>query len=433
MALAVAMVACSGAAGTPGPAGPPGKDAPTPDPTTPTTPTTPTEPPGPTGAAPVVAKAIPPVYLALEGTGEMLSKAIMLDKHITDADSQIKYSAMSSDDKVATATLPVNGRTVTIKAVRVGTATITVTARDGDNDPVTAPISVTVVRNNARPTTNDLSQLDRTELEKVLYVSDGVRTDTVTVVAFPGGTSSEPVEDSIASFKIAYGAKKTLTSKYVTVSVDKSTIEDQYVIKVTPKKASLGMGSEKIMIYPKDMFGAESSEVWKFSAMFNTPPGLLDDSFGTIRLARPVPGEAATVEGIIVLPTANGNAATISISDYFKDLQRGVMGDTVCAVTASPETLAVVQELNAPADSDDVVVGELRAVNGPLGAIRIDSRVSALGADKLVSEYTPANEVSDPDDDTRATGEGAFDITIRCTDKDDTAEVTGRVIVQQLS
>ena len=133
MALAVAMVACSGAAGTPGPAGPPGQDAPTPEPTDPTTPTPPTEPAGPTGEAPV-AMMVPDVYLALEGTGKQLSKAIGLDKYITDADSQIKYSAMSSDATVATATLPKNGRSVTIAAVKVGTATITVTARDGDND-----------------------------------------------------------------------------------------------------------------------------------------------------------------------------------------------------------------------------------------------------------------------------------------------------------
>lgn len=50
MALAVALVACSGAAGTPGPAGPPGEqgppgtDAPTPDPTDPTDPVDPPEP-----------------------------------------------------------------------------------------------------------------------------------------------------------------------------------------------------------------------------------------------------------------------------------------------------------------------------------------------------------------------------------------------------
>ena len=109
---------------------------------------------------------IPDVYLALEGTGKQLTKAIGLDKYITDADSQIKYSAMSSAPTVATATLPVNGRSVTITAVRVGTATITVTARDGDNDPVEATISVTVVRSNDQPTTNDLSPGGQNELER---------------------------------------------------------------------------------------------------------------------------------------------------------------------------------------------------------------------------------------------------------------------------
>ena len=51
----------------------------------------------------------------------------MLDTYITDVDSQIKYSAMSSDPTVATATLPtLNSRSVTITARKVGTAIITV-------------------------------------------------------------------------------------------------------------------------------------------------------------------------------------------------------------------------------------------------------------------------------------------------------------------
>lgn len=153
-ALAVAMVACTGAAtgpaGPPGEQGPPGPAAPTPEPADPAEPTTP-EPAGPTGAAPMVSTPFPHVYLALEGDGNPKTKVIDLDAHITDSDSRVKFSAMSSDSMIATATPPEGGRTVTITPVRVGTVTVTVTARDGDNPPLMEDISVTVVRNNVRP------------------------------------------------------------------------------------------------------------------------------------------------------------------------------------------------------------------------------------------------------------------------------------------
>ena len=476
MALAVALVACQGAAGTPGPAGPPGppgEPAPT-TPTTPADPTTPTTPTGPTGAAPV-AKAIPPVFLALEGTGAALSKAIGLDAFITDADSQIKYSASSSDATVATATLPVNGRTVTIAAKKVGTATITVTARDGDNDPLTAPISVTVVRSNDRPTTNDLSKADIDELEETLYVADGDRTDTVTVKASAGSTSSETLSDSIVDFKKVVGKDDDGKDDLVSVTVIKVTgTTHQYDIKLTPKSTSLDKGPQDVKIYPMDMFGAISSEAWEFKAMFNKTPKRLVDSFGTIRLTRTattaVTDERNTIGTInIVVPGAapnSGNAILITISDYFDlstldrmtiannsvpgdtnantiaDSEVDMVGDTVCDVAVSTG-LAVMQRLNergeaaryddaGALDTDGEIASNDRVTSTQaLAAIVIDSRVSNFGGNGVVG---PAliwpGFVAHPHDDTPATGEGSFPVTIRCTDKDATAEVTGTVVVQ---
>ena len=469
MALAVALVACQGAAGTPGPAGPPGppgEPAPT-TPTTPTDPTTPTEPAGPTGAAPVVSTPFTPVYLALEGTGRALSKTITLDSHITDSDSHLKFTASSSDATIAKlGAMTVNSRSVAITAVRVGTVTITVEARDGDNPALMAQIPVTVVRNNAQPTTNDLSKADRDELEKRLYVADGPRTDTVTVVASAGGTSTEALEDSIADFKVVVGTDDKGVDDLVTVSVTKGTGTNKYDIKVTPKPKVLNVDVAKmqpVKIYPKDMFEAPSSEAWEFMAMFNTPPRVLDDSIDTIRLVRPFTAAPATdLVALDLNPAGVVSGTTIKISDYFDfaSLQRMVMkstpdeaieaadlgttadnvadlaskmdlvGDTVCDVTVSTD-LAVVQKLNEagevlianvdPAGTvPAVAAGHMVVRNQALAAILIDSRVSKL-ANGLAAF---AN---------KAEGEGAFDITIRCTDKDATAEVTGRVIVQQAS
>ena len=480
MALAVAMVACSGAAGTPGPAGPPGKDAPTPDPTTPTTPTTPTEPAGPSGAAPEVTKVILPVYLALEGTGKMTSKLIGFDAHIRDTDSQLKFSAESSDPTIAKlSTLHENSRDVTITAVRVGTATITVEARDGDNDPLKVPISVTVVRNNARPTTNDLSQFDKDELEERLYVADGPRTDTVTVVTTAGVTSSE-FEDSISAtdFKVVVGADGD-KDDLVTVKVTKST-GNKYVIDLTPKPKVLDVDEKKsqaIKIYPKDKFGATSLEAWTFMAMFNTPPRVLVDSFPTIRLTRPVTTGTGIYVGttldsaLVALGEDNVIVDTIEIADYFDwgSLQRtvnsngatgigtdGLTGsdtaavaveaakiddadDTTCAVSIDPPTslLAGTQLLNEAGallmDTAEVVGAYLIKSPQALGGIRIDSRFSAFGSPKVANTRPadPPTEAQQKTKDTIATGEGAFDIVIRCTDKDDTAEVRGTVVVQQ--
>ena len=371
--------------------------------------------------------------------------------------------------------MTVNSRSVTITAVRIGTVTITIEDRDGDNPPLTAQFSVTVVRNNARPTTNDLSQFDRDELEERLYVADGLRTDPVTVVASAGVVSSE-FEDSISAtdFAIvigpegAHGVDKAATDDLVIVKVKKTT-GNRYVIDLTPKDKVLNVGvakSQAIKIYPKDKFGATSLEAWTFTAKFNTPPSVLDDSFGTIRLTRPA---GAALVAAVVPPATPPSAATIKIDDYFNfaSLQRMVkagditetdlvsqqpataaterakiddVGDTVCDVTVDTK-LAVVQNLNEAgallADANTTPTGaavvsqHLRADSQALAAIRIDSRVSAVGTDKIILALTAAGIVPDPKDDTLAKGEGAFDITIRCTDKDATAEVTGRVVIKQ--
>ena len=209
-----------------------------------------------------------------------------------------------------------------------------------------------------------------------------------------------------------------------------------------------------------------------FTAMFNTPPRVLVDSFPTIRLTRPVTAAGATsAVAIDVDPSTDGatSAKTIKISDYFDfaSLQRNVMkstpdeaiedsdlgataenvaalaskmdlvGDTVCDVTVST-TLGVVQRLNeagevlADAASPYVVVGKhLAKGTQALAAIRIDSRVSALGSDGTVSAFAAPAAASIPTDDTLAKEEGAFDIAIRCADKDATAKVTGRVVVKK--
>ena len=432
----------------------------------------------------MIAMPFPAVYLALEGTGKATSKSFMLDKYITDTDSQLKFSAMSSDDTVAAvAAMATNARDMTINAKGVGTATITVEARDGDNPALTTTISVTVVRENDRPTTNDLSQLDRDELEMTLYVADGTRTDTVTVVAMPGSTSSESLTDKISDeFKVVVGEDDDGEDDLVTVKVTKGT-GNQYTVDVTPKATSLNKGPQSVKIYPMDMFGAASSEAWEFMAMFNTTPKVLTDSIPTIRLTRPADISDLTADPptLTALTGATSESAleTIEIADYFNvaSLQRtgsgapnldanglvaansgatppttladelakiDKVGDTVCEVSYST-SLVVVQLLNeagelgratdaTPPVERELVASQLVTSPQALVAIRIDSRFSSLGTGNLVNSPPIADPPPVADAakvDKVAKGEGAFDITIRCTDKDATAEVTGTVVVQQ--
>ena len=202
----------------------------------------------------------------------------------------------------------------------------------------------------------------------------------------------------------------------------------------------------------------------------------LIDSFDTIRLTRKTDNSAGGVlqYAIVHTPSALGvdvpvaNITKIEIADYFdlKTLDRkdtgelepadattlnattatvadpltamiDRVGDTVCEVSYTT-TLAVVQKLNEAgvalpvSNADNEIIRDLLLVDRPqaLAGIRIDSRFSSLGTGKLVSDLITAGMATKPADDKRATGEGSFAVTIRCTDRDATAEVTGTVVVQ---
>ena len=451
MALAVALVACQGAAGTPGPAGPPGPPG-DPAPTTPTDPTTPTE-PTVTNAPPTVTTAFKPVYLALAGTGKKTSYTVAdLNKHITDADSALRFGASSSAAKVATA--KVDNNTLTITATGAGSAMVTVTANDGANPALEAMIAVTVVKTNAAPTTNGLSKADRDNLQKDLYIADGTKSFTVTIISLPG-PASDSFEDAIVDdYKVEIGDKAKTTDDYVIVTVKKGT-GNKHVINVTPKSGTNGK-SVDVKVYPKDKFGATPSDAWTFKATINTIPKVLVGSLGDIDLSRTA--------------TASIGAATasIDIGRYFDTstldrmfhpretdpppdtlLQPMVPGDTTCVVNVSPSTNAFhVQKLNTRGldstetsagddgvqDEGDITAAMLMGSNA-LAAIVIDSRYSSYGTPDLRTT-TPVEDVgTTPADesvvnDIPATGTGSFTLTITCTDPDGAASVTGTVVIR---
>ena len=497
MALAVAMVACSGAAGTPGPAGPPGKDAPAPDPTTPTTPTTPT-PTEPTGAAPEVTKMFPDIYLTLAGSAGDKDRSFTLREHFADIDSLLKYTAASSDAMIATAA--VTDGVLKVTAIKDGSATITVTAAD-DEGLTTAvdDFSVTVAKTNAAPTTHGLSITDATALQKRLYYRDGARThNNITVVSNAGAaTGAVAVTDSILTddFKVVVGADDAGVDDKIAVKVTK-TGAHSYSIVITPKATGFGGDmSQPVKIYPKDMFRAPVADPWEFTAMYNPPPKVLSPSFH-LELKRSEAGTntnpaiqtvTAGATGAGATGGVTGNVGRVIISDFFilDSLERTTgtpetvgstdhaidddndvtalaaspataatrvalakidkVTDTVCTVSQSSSSMAVVMSLNEAgvfsigqaaeaevAHMSLLVVPEVQALN----AIRIDSRYSALGTDNIQTDppttpVTPANHATYQNTkDTPATSTGTFTVTISCTDKDETETVTGTVVVR---
>ena len=513
-ALAVAMVACSGAAGTTGPAGPPGEQGPpgeTPDPTTPPT----TDPPDPTpspGAAPEVTMMFLDVYLSLDGNGDK-NRSFTLREHFADIDSLLKYTVASSDAAIATAA--VTDGVLKVTAIKDGNTTITVTAADDEGSMTAADdFSVTVAKTNAAPTTHGLSITDATALQKRLYYRDGARThNNITVVSEAGAaTGAVAVTDSILvdDFNVVIGDAKTGMPKVDDPADNKISVKvmktgaHSYSIVITPDPAGFGdKTSQSVKIYPKDKFRAEVADPWEFTAMYNPPPKTLTDSFH-LELKRDEDSDATTNDPVTVTAGASGagaqanvgNVGRVILSDFFilKSLERMVedppapietndfngttanvdgdlvaatptndpavkidkVTDTVCTVSQSSSSMGVVMSLNEAGaflvdpdpdgdntleenevDHKDVlVVSEVQALN----AIRIDSRVSALGDDDVWTLTPTASDLAalSPEayatylknKDTSAETTGNFTVTISCTDKDETATVTGTVVVR---
>ena len=102
-------------------------------------------------------------------TGSYGSVVIDLNSYFTDAKTpSLSYTAESSDKTIASVnasatTNVVTGATLTVKAAGVGTATsamatITVSAYDGVNDPLTKSFDVVVVKKNSPPTVAVITQ-----------------------------------------------------------------------------------------------------------------------------------------------------------------------------------------------------------------------------------------------------------------------------------
>ena len=402
----------------------------------------------------------------------MPSKTVDLNKSITD-DEGLTFGRTPTSSKATVATGTVDSAGIlTVRAVGAGEATITVTASDGINNPVTADVPVMVVATNAQPTTRGLSQVDKMELQKSLYVSRGTISVTVTV-AVDAGDASGGVKDSVEMLVSEIGDKAKTDDNWVTVTATKHpTAPNKYIIATTPVedidgKKSYGMMTP-VKIFPVDKFGARSANALTFKAMINPIPKATFTIIPRSELIR-------NAAGTFTL-NLNGNYSDIIISKYFSDLDvmlpatiaatrtsagTPIMeGDTSCTVTTDPASLsmAVVQELNtnslvkaaavdpftarAPiatdvngaitADADSIGKDDLRKDGQMLAAVRVYAEATDLGADGLIGGVTGVNEdtgkiVANKDKAAKKTGE--FKITITCSDPDGEAVAERSVAV----
>ena len=220
MALAVVFLACQAAtpkAGDPGPAGPAGEPAP---------------------QRPYVDKEFEDVRLMT--SGDDTSKDITLAGHFVDPDgddSDLTYDAVSDQPDVVTA--EVSGSTLTITAVAVGEAKITVKAMDEDGQASSgaepgARFTVTVVETGAPEKTKDIP-------DQELYEEDAAKEITLSEYFTHDGDIIYTPSTSVAGIVIATVEGATLTldpqiagSTVVTVTAmaDSKSITDEFTVRV---------------------------------------------------------------------------------------------------------------------------------------------------------------------------------------------------------
>ena len=228
MALAVALVACEGAVGKPGEPGKPGL---------PGDPGQPGSPGEPGGVPPRIDEPIPDLDLA--ASGEMATRTIDLNDHFFDPDGDegeaLTFVALSSDTEVVTA--DVSSSTLTLEAVAVGTAKITVRATDVDDltsgaDRFNVTVAVTVA-----PMVTPIP-------DTMLYEDDGPQTialsehfshkNTITyrvVSVLPAGhVRAEIAEGTLTLTPLVRGAAIVV----VEATADDKDITDDFRVEVEP-------------------------------------------------------------------------------------------------------------------------------------------------------------------------------------------------------
>ena len=265
MALAVAMVACqaatTGAQGNPGPEGQPGEPGDQ-------------GPPGESAnESPVFTAPTDMIYLAMAGTGAATkSDSTDLSNNFKDAERiNLEYRVKSSSDEAVATAKVVMDKMLEVTAKGVGSATITVEALDGVNQPVEGTFGVTVVESNTAPTSSVLTPGAGNAMEALqplLYISSGALKVTIDSDARAGVASG--IDDELV-FDAKMGAAGT-GDDIISFSAVPGSKVGTWDVTLTPLKS----GKQQVKVAITDKFGAavELTSRWEFIATVNTPPSL---------------------------------------------------------------------------------------------------------------------------------------------------------------
>ena len=317
----------------------------------------------------MVGTAIPPVYLALNGTVKAApvatdptnvvasttgykAKTVSLTKAFTDAESPagLTYTAVSTDPTIAkvsanATTGAVTGSTLTITGVKAGKTTITVNAFDGVNDGVPTTIDVIVVANNTPPAVSVTRDIDD------LTGSNKLRSDSALEVPFSAVITPGVVgETEAVTFRVVTESGLATDSKYVSASATDGPVSGSYIL--TVKRISTGLNdqsnSNEITIFATDSFGAETMVDLNGTAA-DAPASLVVGVNAPPRMFRPLPsvvylyrsGTEASNANVLTLTGTVPNTAFI-VTDFFAvemkdDADDAVsVDDTTCTFSTNP-------------------------------------------------------------------------------------------------
>ena len=295
LALAVAMVACTGATsvkGETGATGPQGE-------------TGAQGPPGESSNEPPMAvadKPFKPVYLALGGEGVNASADVNPSAHFSDKEkAALTYEAMSSNEAVAT--VKVTDGMIAVTGKGAGTATVTVSAYDGVNaDPATGTFDVIVVSDNAIPVVDFPGTTENftTEngglpgLTNKIYTANGPTVVSVMVSIDPGTAGGFADTVTVNAIMGLAGDKDDIVSVGL---VEKK--RGEWEITLTPKAE----GKQNVQLEVKDKFGAVADFGEVFAVVVNTVP----------KLVTPIPDRSIAVTAIGSLQTTTA----YTIAEFF--------------------------------------------------------------------------------------------------------------------
>ena len=337
-------------------------------------------------STPTVASAIADI----DGLEPDDTRQVTLTGVFSDADEDpLTITAESSDTAVATVSVASDGANLTVTAVKAGTATITVTADDGNEGKVSDAFDVTVDEPNNAPTVaSAIADIDGLEPGDTRQVSlagvfDDADSDTLTITA-------KSSDNAVATASVATGgASLTVTAvkagtATITVTADDGndgTVTDTFDVTVDPAA---------------NRAPAVASAIANISR-------LEPDDTRRVRLGgvfNDADGDTLTIEA----ESSDDAVATVSVASGYGSL-------TVRAVKAGTATITVTADDGNSGTATDTFTVTVAAVNRPPAVASAIADISGLEPEDT-RQVSLSGVFDDPDGETLAITARSWNTTV---------------------